>query len=59
MLFKLENRSSEKHTHCGVLEFISDEGLVYMPYWVRTVFWVLGLNSVCQAAWSAAIMGLS
>lgn len=35
MLFKLEARESGRSTHCGVLEFIADEGMVYMPYWVR------------------------
>ena len=34
MMFKLDNRRGGRHTHCGVLEFIADEGLVYMPYWV-------------------------
>ena len=37
MLFKLNNRSSEKRTHCGVLEFIAEEGMIYMPYWVSVV----------------------
>lgn len=27
--------SQEKITHSGVLEFISEEGTCYMPYWVR------------------------
>lgn len=35
MLFKVENRRNSRSTHCGVLEFIADEGMVYMPYWVR------------------------
>ena len=35
MLFKVQNRGSGKSTHCGVLEFSADEGMVYMPYWVR------------------------
>jgi hypothetical protein len=35
MLFKVENRRDKRSTHCGVLEFIADEGMVYMPYWVR------------------------
>ena len=35
MLFKVQNRGSAKSTHCGVLEFSADEGMVYMPYWVR------------------------
>jgi len=34
MMFKVENRRGGRHTHCGVLEFIADEGLAYMPYWV-------------------------
>lgn len=35
MLFQVENRRDGHSTHCGVLEFIADEGMVYMPYWVR------------------------
>ena len=35
MLFKAENRAAGRHTHCGVLEFVADEGVAYMPYWVR------------------------
>ncbi|KAL6766383.1 hypothetical protein ACKKBG_A35820 [Auxenochlorella protothecoides x Auxenochlorella symbiontica] len=34
MLFKVENRQSGQATHCGVLEFIADEGMIYMPYWM-------------------------
>lgn len=34
MLFKVESRGNGRSTHCGVLEFSADEGLVYMPYWV-------------------------
>ena len=34
MMFKVENRRGGRQTHCGVLEFIADEGLAYMPYWV-------------------------
>ena len=34
MLFSLENRAKGNKTHCGVLEFIAEEGMVYMPYWV-------------------------
>lgn len=37
MLFNLEARESGRSTHCGVLEFIADEGMVYMPYWVRVL----------------------
>jgi len=34
MLFKLSNKRSNRHTHCGVLEFIADEEKIYIPYWV-------------------------
>lgn len=34
MLFRVTNNQNGKHTHCGVLEFVADEGMVYMPYWM-------------------------
>lgn len=34
MLFKLTNRKMNRITHCGVLEFVADEGKVYLPYWM-------------------------
>ena len=34
MLFKLTNRRIDKTTHCGVLEFVADEGKIYIPYWM-------------------------
>ncbi|XP_048235831.1 ubiquitin recognition factor in ER-associated degradation protein 1 isoform X2 [Ricinus communis] len=34
MLFELRNPSAERVTHCGVLEFVADEGLIFLPYWV-------------------------
>jgi len=34
MLFKLTNRRADRVTHCGVLEFVADEGKVYLPYWM-------------------------
>lgn len=34
MLFQLINPSAERVTHCGVLEFVADEGIIYIPYWV-------------------------
>lgn len=33
MLFKLSKRDS-KATHCGVLEFVADEGKIHIPYWM-------------------------
>ncbi|KAJ4902697.1 ubiquitin fusion degradation 1 [Raphanus sativus] len=34
MLFELRNAGSERVSHCGVLEFIAEEGMIYMPYWM-------------------------
>lgn len=34
MLFELRNASTDRSSHCGVLEFIAEEGLIYMPYWM-------------------------
>lgn len=34
MVFKLTNRKTERITHCGVLEFVADEGKVYLPHWM-------------------------
>ena len=35
MLFKLTNKKTNRITHSGVLEFVADEGKVYLPYWVH------------------------
>lgn len=34
MLFELHNGAVGKHTHAGVLEFVAEEGKVYLPHWV-------------------------
>lgn len=34
MLFELFNGQAERTTHCGVLEFIAEEGKVYLPHWM-------------------------
>ncbi len=34
MLFKLTNNRHNRFTHSGVLEFVADEGKVYLPYWM-------------------------
>ncbi|XP_028106285.1 ubiquitin recognition factor in ER-associated degradation protein 1-like [Camellia sinensis] len=34
MLFELHNAATERMSHCGVLEFIAEEGMIYMPYWM-------------------------
>ena len=36
MLFRVENRRGQRVSHCGVLEFIAQEGMCYMPQWVRS-----------------------
>jgi ubiquitin fusion degradation protein 1 len=38
MLFELRNAAAERLSHCGVLEFIAEEGMIYMPYWVGIGF---------------------
>lgn len=35
MLFKVANSGAGRATHCGVLEFVAQEGHVYLPRWVR------------------------
>lgn len=34
MLFELYNGAVEKVTHAGVLEFIAEEGKIYLPFWL-------------------------
>ena len=34
MMFRISNKTTGMHTHCGVLEFIADEGYCYIPYWM-------------------------
>lgn len=34
MMFELINGAQEKVTHAGVLEFVAEEGKIYVPYWV-------------------------
>ncbi|KAL8455520.1 hypothetical protein Emag_000649 [Eimeria magna] len=33
MHFRISNTAKDRLTHCGVLEFVSEEGTCYMPYW--------------------------
>lgn len=49
MVFELNNPSAGKITHCGVLEFTADEGLIYLPYWVGgTNIVLLNLLLTCE-----------
>ncbi|XP_061368474.1 uncharacterized protein LOC133311435 [Gastrolobium bilobum] len=34
MLFELRNTYAERVTHCGVMEFIADEGVIHIPNWM-------------------------
>jgi ubiquitin fusion degradation protein 1 len=34
MLFEARNVRTGRKTHCGVLEFSSEEGFCYMPFWM-------------------------
>ncbi|PMD38772.1 putative ubiquitin fusion degradation protein 1 [Hyaloscypha variabilis F] len=34
MLFELFNGQTDRTTHCGVLEFIAEEGKLYLPHWM-------------------------
>jgi hypothetical protein len=43
MLFKVSNNATGNTTHCGVLEFIAQEGHVYLPRWVSSS---TGMSSV-------------
>lgn len=38
MLFEVINGAKERTTHAGVLEFIAEEGKIYLPFWVRIKF---------------------
>ncbi len=37
MLFELINGAKDRMTHAGVLEFIAEEGKIYLPFWVRSL----------------------
>ena len=35
MMFEISNpRQAQHRLHCGVLEFVAQEGMVYLPYWM-------------------------
>jgi ubiquitin fusion degradation protein 1 len=44
MLFELHNGAKERMTHAGVLEFIAEEGKIYLPFWVRQT--ISSLNDI-------------
>lgn len=46
MLFELNNDVKAKSTHAGVLEFIAEEGRVYIPLWVILKAKIKMMNSL-------------
>ena len=36
MLFELIPHNGGKRLHCGVLEFVAQEGQMFIPFWVQT-----------------------
>nr|UXY88198.1 ubiquitin fusion degradation protein [Cryptomonas curvata] len=43
LIFEIFNKESGRKTHCGVLEFTSDEGCAYLPYWmIKNLFAIEG-----------------
>mmetsp|Transcript_30640 Transcript_30640/g.88445 ORF Transcript_30640/g.88445 Transcript_30640/m.88445 type:complete len:322 (-) Transcript_30640:70-1035(-) len=34
MLFEVTNESTNRRTHAGVQEFVAEEGMCYLPYWM-------------------------
>lgn len=46
MLFELVNGTKETKTHAGVLEFIAEEGKIYLPYWVCIVFQICSYSPI-------------
>lgn len=34
MLFEITNRNEQRKMHSGVLEFVAEEGMCYMPFWM-------------------------
>lgn len=38
MMFELINGARDTMTHAGVLEFIAEEGKIYVPFWVSTSY---------------------
>jgi ubiquitin fusion degradation protein 1 len=37
ILFQICNKRNNRYSHAGALEFIAEEGRVYLPPWVKTI----------------------
>lgn len=57
MLFKLTNNKINRSTHAGVLEFVADEGKIYIPYWVRLTHYLSILFQVNWRVPSSSVLG--
>lgn len=55
MLFNVTNRQTGRATHSGVLEFIADEGVIYMPYWVGILLAFKLATPCCVMPWRSAL----
>lgn len=53
MLFEIANLREGRVSHCGVMEFVAEEGVVYLPYWVRAEG---RLRQTCRAHAAAAVV---
>ena len=47
MLFKLCNEKAGLASHCGVLEFVAEEGRIYVPHWVSQEHTPFSLLTIC------------
>ena len=54
MAFEATNAKEGKSTHCGVLEFVADEGVVYLPYWMMQNL-LLGEGDVVKFSYAASL----
>lgn len=45
MTFEISSEKVGKVSHCGVLEFVANEGEVWMPRWVRIL--IIDMKSRC------------
>lgn len=47
LLMELINGEKERHSHCGVLEFVAEEGRAYLPQWMMQTL-VLDVGDMIQ-----------
>lgn len=45
MLFKMINQRVNRESHCGVLEFVAEEGKIYIPRWVSISYAISPVRS--------------